>query len=177
MTQTAVTVEAERALVSPAGSDSAAADDMQENDKYLLFSLAGDTYGIRISEVQEIIEYAGVGNIPRVPEHIRGVVNLRGNVVPVVDLACRLDKGASEISKRSCIVIFEIQDEGGAMEIGVVVDAVNEVIDIDPGLIEHAPAFGTGLRPDFIHGMARVSERFIALLALETVLDIEELAV
>lgn len=139
--------------------------------QYLVFSLAGESYALPLLDVKEIIEYGGVTAIPTVPGCIRGVINLRGRVVPVMDLAARFGEARSEINARTCIVILE-QD---GHDTGVVVDSVTAVVDIDPAAIEPPPSFGVHIRVDFIHGLWKFQDRFIVLLAPEQVLSVEEI--
>lgn len=145
-------------------------------NQYLTFILGGETYGVSILVIKEILEYHEPTTVPMMPDFIRGVINLRGSVVPVVDLSLRLGKETTAVEKRTCVVIIEIQHEDERMEIGVVVDAVNEVLDIAPENIESAPNFGAKIRTDFIHGMGKVDEKFVVLLNIDHVLSIEELS-
>ena len=149
---------------------------LQEDEKFLSFLLAGETYGIGILAIKEIIEYINVAKIPMVPDYIRGVINLRGNVLPIIDLAKRLDCNSTEINKRTCIVIVEISSENEILNIGFLVDSVNEVLDIPAQDIEPAPAFGTSIAPEFIQGLGRVNGVFLTLLDLQRVLDVEKLS-
>jgi purine-binding chemotaxis protein CheW len=151
-------------------------DTTEHETKYLSFQLGEEVYGIDILTIKEIIEYDNVCKVPMVPEHIRGVINLRGNVVPVIDMAVRLNCTGNEVSKRSCIVILEMTSDGEAIDIGIVVDAVNEVLDITQKDIEPTPSFGVTIEPEFIEGMGRVNETFVVLLNLNKALDIDELA-
>ena len=145
-------------------------------NQYLTFILGGETYGVSILVIKEILEYNEPTLVPMMPDFIRGVINLRGSVVPVVDLSLRLGKETTGVAKRTCVVIIEVQYENESMEIGVVVDAVNEVLDIAPENIESAPNFGAKIRTDFIHGMGKVDEKFVVLLNIDHVLSIEELS-
>jgi purine-binding chemotaxis protein CheW len=149
----------------------------QEAAQYLTFMLAGEVFAVGILAVKEIIEYQKITEVPMMPECVRGVINLRGAVVPVVDLLARFGRPSSEVNKRTCIVIVEIHSIEDANErqiIGVVVDAVNEVLDIAPSDIEPAPAFGARIRTDFIQGMGKVQGKFIILLNVDHVLSIDE---
>lgn len=141
----------------------------------LTFMLAGEAYGIGILSIKEIISYTAMTTVPMMPAFARGVINLRGAVVPVMDLLSRFGKPSSEVTKRTCIVIVEIQVQGERQDIGIVVDAVNEVLDIAASEIEPPPAFGSHIRADFIQGMGKVRGRFVILLALEHVLSTHEL--
>jgi purine-binding chemotaxis protein CheW len=149
-----------------------------EPAQYLTFLLASEVFAIGILAIKEIIEYHGVTEVPMMPACVRGVINLRGAVVPVVDPLARFGRASSPITKRSCIVIVEVEgdgEEGDAQVIGVVVDAVNEVVDIAAQDIEPAPAFGARIRSDFIRGVGKVRGRFVILLDPNCVLSIEEL--
>jgi len=144
--------------------------------KYLTFIIDGKDYGTDIDNIKEIIEYGSITHVPLTPPHIRGVCNLRGNVIPVIDLAVRLDKTANKVSKRTCIIIVELEDNDEVMDIGFVVDEVDEVMDISAAQIEAAPQFGADIRSDFINGMGQVDGKFVILLSLEDVLSIQELS-
>lgn len=143
--------------------------------QYLAFSLTGEIYAIPLLGVKEIIEYSGVTHIPTMPQFIRGVINLRGRVVPVMDLSSRFGEPATEIGDRTCIVILEQATDGRAQDMGVVVDSVNAVIDVDPGEIEPPPSFGAHIRVDFIQGMWKHQDRFVVILDLAKVLSVDEI--
>lgn len=145
-------------------------------NQYLTFILGGEVYGVSILVIKEILEYHEPTLVPMMPEFIRGVINLRGSVVPVVDLSLRLGKQSSKVGKRTCVVIIEIAHEEESLKIGVIVDAVNEVLDIAPENIESAPNFGAKIRTDFIGGMGKVADKFVVLLNIDHVLSIEELS-
>lgn len=147
-----------------------------EPQQYLTFMLAGETYAMAILGIKEIIEYRGLTEVPMMPPAVRGVINLRGAVVPVMDLQARFGRPASEVTKRSCIVIVEVESGHERHVMGAVVDAVNEVIEIPPTEIEPAPSFGARIRSDFIQGMGKVRGKFVILLAAEQVLSVDEIA-
>ncbi len=148
-----------------------------EGDKFLTFRLNNTAYGVEITRIKEIIEYGGITRIPMTPPSIRGVLNLRGNVVPIVDLAERLECDAgSELSRRTCVIITEMEDEGEVMDIGFVVDAVEQVVGIHEDNIEATPSFGTKIKSDYISGMGNVDEEFIILLDMDRVFSVTELA-
>lgn len=147
-----------------------------ETQQYLTFSLSGEMYGLRILNVKEIIEYGNLTEIPMMPTFIRGVINLRGAVVPVIDLSARFGGAASQIGRRTCIVIIELTDGDTRQDVGIVVDAVSEVIEIPASDIEPAPAFGAKIRTDFIDGMGKVAGKFVILLNIQQVLSVEEMA-
>lgn len=140
--------------------------------QYLSFMLGGEMFAMDLLSVREIIQYADETAVPMMPSCVRGVINLRGAVVPVVDLAVRFGREPIQTGRRSCIVIVERE----GVVLGVLVDAVNTVLDICPGDIEPAPSFGARLRNDFIAGVGKWNSRLVILLNVETVLAMEELA-
>lgn len=144
--------------------------------KVLSFAIAGDSYAIPIDLIKEILEYGSVTRVPMAPDHIRGVLNLRGAVVPVIDLAARLGRPRAAVSKRTCIVILAIPDEEGTVDMGVVVDSVNEVLDIPEGDIEPTPSFGTNVPPELIEGIGKVRGRFVVILDAASTFDVEALS-
>jgi purine-binding chemotaxis protein CheW len=160
----------------PAAAVSASAGEGDESRQYLTFLLAGEMYAVRILNVKEIIEYGSLTEIPMMPGFIRGVINLRGAVVPVIDLAARFGGAATQVGRRTCIVIIELVDDDGRHDIGVVVDAVSEVLEIPSGEIEPAPSFGARIRADFIAGMGKVNGRFVIILDILRVLSVEEMS-
>ncbi|MCM5679930.1 chemotaxis protein CheW [Schlegelella sp. S2-27] len=145
--------------------------------QYLTFMLAGETFAIGILAIKEIIEYHSLTTVPMMPDCVRGVINLRGAVVPVVDLLGRFGRKPSDVTKRTCVVIVEVRHEDESQVIGVVVDAVNEVLDIDAADIEPAPAFGARMRSDFIRGMGKVRGKFVILLDVDQVLSPTDIGV
>jgi purine-binding chemotaxis protein CheW len=147
-----------------------------EQPQYLSFRLAGERYAFEITHIKEIIEYTSVTPIPLMPPFLRGVINLRGSVVPVIDLAVRFGQPSTEPGRRACIVIAEIPHGEDKQDLGVIVDAVDEVVELPATDIEAPPAFGTGLRSDFIRGMGRLQGQFLIVLAIEQVLSLDELA-
>lgn len=155
----------------PAGQQAAA-----EQQQYLTFVLGGEMFAIGILCVKEIIEYGHLTVVPMMPDCIRGVINLRGAVVPVVDLACRFGRRSTELTRRTCIVIVEVEGEGERQDIGVIVDAVSEVLEIQGSQIEPAPAFGARIRTDFIHGMGKLDGKFVIILNVNKVLSLDDLA-
>jgi purine-binding chemotaxis protein CheW len=147
--------------------------------QYLTFMLAGESFAIGILAIKEIIEYHGLTEVPMMPACVRGVINLRGAVVPVIDLQARFGRPASAATKRTCIVIVEIAAEADGSQarqvVGVVVDAVSEVIDIPGSDIEPPPSFGARIRSDFIAGMGKVRGKFVILIDARRVLTLEDL--
>lgn len=144
--------------------------------QYLTFLAGQERFAISILDVKEIIEVSSMTNVPMTPDFIRGVINLRGSVVPVVDLSVRLGKQRSELDKRSCIILVEIETDAERQTLGMLVDEVNEILEIDADSIQPPPNFGTDIRTDFIHAMGRVDDTFIILLNINRVLSLEELS-
>jgi len=143
--------------------------------QYLTFTLAGETFAIGILAIKEIIEHRGVTEVPMMPAAIRGVINLRGAVVPVLDLLARFGKPSSVVGKRTCIVIVEMVLHDERQVIGVMVDAVSEVLDIPACDIEPAPSFGTRVGREFIAGMGKVRGKFVILLNVDQVLSLSDI--
>ena len=144
--------------------------------QFLTFMLGEDQYAVGILHIKEIIEYGSLATVPMMPDCVRGVINLRGAVVPVMDLSARFGRAPSAISKRSCIVIVEVEGDGECKQVmGMLVDAVNAVVEIAAGDIEPAPSFGTRIRPDFIAGIGKYNGKFVILLDIERVLSSEEI--
>jgi purine-binding chemotaxis protein CheW len=142
----------------PAVINAAAQQDQQQ---YLTFMLGGEVYAMGILAIKEIIEYGNLTEIPRMPEFIRGVINLRGAVVPVVDLGARFGKRTTDITRRTCIVIIEVVQGEESHDIGV---------------MEPAPSFGADIRADFIDGMGKIDDRFVVILDVNQVLSVDEMA-
>lgn len=143
---------------------------------YLAFRLADEVYAIDILCIREILEYSLPTSVPMMPPSVRGVINLRGAVVPVIDLAVRFGRAATGVGKRTCIVIVEVQHAGATHILGLMVDGVNAVMEIGADSIEVAPAFGTQVNTELIAGMARVDGRFVIILDTGRVLSIAEMA-
>jgi len=140
----------------------------QVSAQYLSFVLGQDMFAMGILAVREILEYAGVTSVPQMPPSICGIINLRGTAVPVLDLARRLDRAPSAIGKRTCIIVVEVATEEGPLVIGILVDAVNAVLDIPAADIEAAPHFGA-VKADLLHGIGKVNGRFVLLLNVQHV--------
>jgi len=145
--------------------------------QYLSFQVAGESYAVGVLQAREIIEYSTLTRVPHAPAAVRGVINLRGSVVPVVDLAVKFGLPASEIGRRTCVVIVECTIEGEAMVMGVMADAVNQVLDLGPTDIEPAPSFGTRVRTEYLKGMGKLEQGFVLLLDMDKLLSGQEAAV
>lgn len=146
-----------------------------ESAQYLTFQVGGESFAIAILGIKEIIEYAGLTEVPLMPDCIRGVINVRGSVVPVLDLSARFGRKVAAITRRTCIVIVEVESAGERHDMGIIVDAVNAVLDIPLSQIEPPPAFGAKIRTDFIAGMGKVDGRFVILLNIDQVLSTDEI--
>lgn len=146
-----------------------------DSHQYLTFLSGSEVFAIGILSIKEIIEYGGLTVVPMMPNFVRGVINLRGAVVPVIDLLARFGKAKSDITKRTCIVIVEIEADGEQQVIGIMVDAVHAVVDIAATEIAPAPAFGARIRPEFIEGMGKINDRFIILINVNKVLSVDEI--
>ena len=159
-----------------APSVASTATDQAQTHQYLTFMLGGELFAIGILCIKEIIEYTSLTEVPMMPAAVRGVINLRGAVVPVMDLLIRFGKASSSVSKRTCIVIIEVTGLGERQDIGIVVDSVDSVLDIPASEIEPPPTFGAGIRTDFIRGMGKVNGKFVILLDVNHALAMEEVA-
>jgi purine-binding chemotaxis protein CheW len=144
--------------------------------KYLTFSLAGEEYGIGILKVREIIGMMPITHVPQTPEYVKGVVNLRGKVIPVVDLRLKFGIEPIDYTERTCIIVVEISSSSKTISMGIVVDSVSEVLNIKSGDIEDTPSFGTKLKTEFILGMAKIGSSVKILLDINLVLADEEVA-
>ena len=150
---------------------------VDEDAQYLTFMLGGEMFAIDIQGIKEIIEYGHVTPVPLMPDFVRGVLNLRGAVVPVLDLKARFGQPCTKVNRRSCVVILEASSEDHqAQDIGLLVDSVSEVLEIPADEIKPAPSFGARLRPDFISGMAKVAGTFVIVLQVDKVLSMDEMS-
>jgi len=144
--------------------------------QYLTFLLGEEVFALDIRSVREIIQFCAMTTVPLMPAFVRGVINLRGAVVPVIDLQARFGRPAATVGKKTCIVIFDCQREGERVELGLMVDAVSEVLDIPAEAIEPPPNFGASVRRDFIRGMGKVDTHFVIILEPDRAFDVTEMA-
>jgi purine-binding chemotaxis protein CheW len=144
--------------------------------QYLTFSLGGEVFAMDIRAVREIIQHAALTPVPLMPDFVRGVINLRGSVVPVIDLQARFGRTKAKVGKKTCIVIFDASSSAEKSELGLMVDAVSEVIEIAPGSIEPAPQFGTSIQRDYIRGLGKVDGEFVVILETDRALSIDDMA-
>jgi purine-binding chemotaxis protein CheW len=149
---------------------------LEKEGKYLTFALANEEYGLEILKVREIIGYMDITAVPQTPAHVKGVINLRGQVIPIVDLRARFGMETAEVTEQTCIIVVEITQEGRKFNTGIVVDRVQEVLDISGADIEDAPQFGASVDTPFILGMAKIGERVKILLDIDRVFRSAELA-
>jgi purine-binding chemotaxis protein CheW len=146
-----------------------------ETAHYLTFRLDEEIYAVDITKVREVLDYTIVTKVPRTPDFMRGVINLRGSVVPVVDLRLKFGMTATESTVNTCIIITEVQVDNEMVVLGALADAVQEVLDLDAGSIAPPPRIGTRLRTEFIKGMGRQNDRFLIILDIDRVFSADEL--
>ncbi|RON68800.1 chemotaxis protein CheW [Pseudomonas fluorescens] len=144
--------------------------------QFLTLTLGEELYALPIGHIREIIEFGGLTEIPLMPPFLRGVINLRGAVVPVIDLSRRFSRECTAIGRRTCIVIVEVEQDSAAQMLGIIVDAVNEVVAVEADQVEQRPAFGARIRADFIAGIINQNEQFVVVLDIRQVLSIEEIS-
>jgi purine-binding chemotaxis protein CheW len=144
--------------------------------QYLTFSLGDELFAMDIRCVREIIQYATMTTVPLMPAFVRGVINLRGAVVPVIDLQSRFGRVSASVGKKTCVVIFDAVRNGEKVELGLMVESVSEVVDIATAAIEATPQFGTSINREFIKGMGKVKGEFIVILEPERALDVDDMA-
>jgi len=147
-----------------------------ETTQYLTFKLGDEIFALDISKVREVLDFTAVTKVPRTPEFMRGVINLRGNVVPVVDMRLKFGMTKTEKTVNTCIIIVEISLDGDTTVLGALADSVQEVIALEPDKIEPAPKIGTRLKTDFIKGMGNRNEQFIIILDIDKVFSVDELS-
>jgi purine-binding chemotaxis protein CheW len=149
----------------------------EREGKYLTFSLAEEEYGIGILKIKEIIGMLPITSVPQTPDFVKGVINLRGKVIPVIDLRLRFGMGEIDYTERTCIIVVEIDGQAGTVLIGIVVDSVSEVLNVKGEDVEDTPTFGTQLDTEYILGMAKMEGCVKILLDINRVLSGEELTV
>lgn len=155
----------------PGGRSGAKEDALQ----YLTFSLGDEVFAMDIRSVREIIQHGAMTVVPLMPEFVRGIINLRGAVVPVIDLQSRFGRVKAQVGKKTCVIIFDVGPDGDKVELGLMVDAVSEVIDIATSQIEPPPQFGTTIQREFIRGLGKVDSKFIVILDPERALNIDDM--
>ena len=148
-----------------------------EEHQYLTFLLSDEVFALEVLKVKEIIGLGMITPIPTMPHYMEGVINIRGNVLPVISLAKRFDLEPSKVTHRTCIIIVSALIEDDRIDVGIIVDMVNQVYDILPSHIESTPMFGTTLRKDFIQKVGKVNGKFISILDIEGITNIQEISV
>jgi purine-binding chemotaxis protein CheW len=152
-------------------------DDVRAStSQYLTFTLAEEQYAVEVYDVKEVLEYTTVTRVPRTQEFMRGVINLRGSVVPVIDLRLKFGMGETEKTIATSIIVMEVEIGGGKVTVGTLADSVQEVIDLDNEQIEPAPQIGTRIDTEFIRGIGKQDERFIIILDIDRIFTEEELS-
>ncbi len=142
--------------------------------QYLTFTLGEETYAFDVGNVREVLEVIPITKIPRMPLFVSGVINVRGSVVPVIDLRLKLGMPMADKTINSCIIVIEVSIEGVNTVLGVLVDSVQEVVEFDASKIEPPPKIGAGIRSDFLQGIGKRDERFVMIMNLSRVLSVEE---
>lgn len=153
-----------------------AAADSVPTQQFLTFRIGAEFFGMALKQTREILEYTDVTTVPLMPKFLRGVINLRGEMVPVIDLSVRLGRDPLDVQRRTCIIVVELLVEEQLHVLGLLADAVSEVIDVSPDDIEDTPAFGAKIRADFIQGIAKRDGNFVVLLDANSALSVRELA-
>lgn len=144
--------------------------------QFLTFKVGSELYGIDVDNIREVIEFSDITLVPRTPDYINGIINLRGEVVPIVNLPVLFYNQSSDITKFTCIVILEASDEDEKYHIGILIDAVSAVVDLTDENIKETPDFGIKIRADYTWGVGKLGEKFIILLNVESILNIDDLA-
>ena len=149
---------------------------ISETKQYLTFKLGEEIFGLDVAEVREILDFSTITRVPQMPDFMLGVINLRGNVVPVIDMRLKFGMTKTEKTVNTCIVVVELKVEGSTTIVGALADSVQEVFELEPSQIEPAPKIGTKLRTDFIKGMGKHNDEFIILLDIDRVFSADEIA-
>jgi len=149
-------------------------NNVADTNQYLTFTLGDEDFAIEIAKVREVLDYTSITKVPRSPAFLRGVINLRGSVVPVIDLRMNLNMGSIKRTVDTCIVIVDVEIEGETIQMGALADSVQEVVDVDPSQIGPAPTLGTKLNTDFIEGMAKRGDNFLIILDIDKVLSADD---
>lgn len=157
-------------------SNRAAAQEVIPTRQFLTFRIGAELFGMDLTQTREILEFNGVTEVPLMPKFLRGVINLRGEVVPVIDLAVRLGRNPVQVQRRTCIIVVELHADDQFYVLGLLADAVSEVVEIADSEIDEAPAFGSNIRAEFIKGIAKRDNQFVVLLDANNALSMRDLA-
>jgi purine-binding chemotaxis protein CheW len=152
------------------------ATNVSDTSQYLTFTLGDEDFAIEIAKVREVLDYTSITKVPRSPAFLRGVINLRGSVVPVIDLRMNLNMGSIKRTVDTCIVIVDVNIEGESIQMGALADSVQEVVDIDPSQIGPPPTLGTKLNTEFIEGMGKRGDNFLIILDIDKVLSSDDMS-
>ncbi len=150
-------------------------ESITEVRQYLTFKLSDEVFALDVAKVREVLDFTNITKVPRTPEFMRGVINLRGSVVPVIDLRLAFGMAATERTVNTCIIVVEVRLETETLVVGALADSVEEVVDIEPDQIQPAPAIGASVRTEFIQGMGRRESGFVMILDIDKVFSAEEL--
>lgn len=150
--------------------------ELTDTTQFLTFSLADDIFAIDVIKAKEVLDFAEVTQVPQTPDYMLGVINLRGSVVPVVDMRRKFKMEIADCTRNSCIVVVEVDVDGEPVTVGALVDSVREVIDLDPAQIEPPPRIGTKLNTEFIKGMGNLDDRFVIILDIDKIFSTDDLA-
>ncbi|HJV34941.1 chemotaxis protein CheW [Geomonas sp.] len=145
-----------------------------ETTQYLTFRLEAELFALDIGKVREVLDFTSITKVPQTPDYMRGVINLRGSVVPVMDLRLKFGMAMAEQTVNTCVIIVEVEMEGEKVIMGAMADAVQEVLDLEPDQIEPPPRIGTKLNTDFIKGMGKQAEQFIIILDIDKVFSTDD---
>lgn len=149
--------------------------ELMETTQFLTFSLAEDVFAIDVIKAREVLDFSKVTQVPQTPDYMLGVINLRGSVVPVIDMRRKFNMKETDRTRNSCIVVVEVDVDGDAVTVGALVDSVSEVIDLNPSQIEPPPRIGTRLNTEFIKGMGNLDDRFVIILDIDKVFSVDDL--
>nr|WP_320116766.1 chemotaxis protein CheW [uncultured Desulfuromonas sp.] len=152
------------------------AEDLEQMNQYLTFKLDEEVFALEIAKVREVLDFTDITKVPQTPVFMRGVINLRGSVVPVVDMRVKFSMGEAEATVNTCIIIVEVVMDGEPSVLGALVDSVQEVLELDPDQIEPPPRIGTKLDTEFIRGMGKHNEEFIIILDIDRVFSADEIS-
>ena len=153
-----------------------AVETITETTQYLTFKLEDELFALDIGKVREVLDFTTITKVPQTPDYMRGVINLRGSVVPVVDLRLKFGMEMAEQTVNTCVIIVEVELEGEKLVMGAMADAVQEVLDLEPEQIEPPPRIGAKLNTDFIRGMGKHAEQFIIILDIDQVFSVDDMA-
>jgi purine-binding chemotaxis protein CheW len=146
-------------------------------NQYLTFTLDGEQYAVQVAKVREVLEHTKITRLPRTAEFMKGIINLRGMGVPVIDLRLKFGLAETPVTKDTSIIVMEVESQDGKIVVGALADAVHEVVDIEEGAIEPAPRFGTRLAAEFIKGVGKRDEGFIIILDIDRIFNVDEMAI